>query len=228
MNKSLLIYWKDKSGTSHRFWIYPRGTKFNEPCPGIYIYARETSPHKWIPIYIGQTENLNVRLTNHEQQECVDQNGATHIHVSIITNEKSRFTIEKDLIEQWKPVCNAQFGLIAEEVAEANPDVVVRDEKGEVYTVPYEAANARLLSEFLKEQRKVQEQDATIAQLKKAFQATIARQQKQIEALTAGLQKVREQLAAASPSNGGLEASEFATGRIRGGGRAPQVVNNNQ
>ena len=44
MNNSLQIYWKDKSGISHRFWIHPRGTKFNEPCPGIYIYARETSP----------------------------------------------------------------------------------------------------------------------------------------------------------------------------------------
>ena len=222
MNKSPLIYWKDKSGTSHRFWIYPRGTKFNEPCPGIYIYARETSPHKWVPIYIGQTENVNVRLANHEQRECVDQNGATHIHVSIITDEKSRFTLEKDLIEQWKPVCNTQFGLIAEEVAEANPDVVVRDEKGEVYTGRYEAANATLLSEFLKEHGKMQEQDATIAQLKKDFQATIARQQKQIEALTAGLQKVREQLAAASSSDGRLEASKFATGRIRGGGPEPQ------
>ena len=222
MNKSALIYWKDKSGSSHRFWIYPRGTKFNEPCPGIYIYARETSPHKWVPIYIGQTENVNVRLANHEQRECVDQNGATHIHVSIITDEKSRFTLEKDLIEQWKPVCNTQFGVIAEEVAEANPDVVVRGKKGEVDTVSYEAANATLLSDFLKEQRKVQEQGATIAQLRKDFQATIARQQKQIEALTAGLQKVREQLAAASSSDGRLEASKFATGRIRGGGPAPE------
>jgi hypothetical protein len=49
---------------------------------------------------------------------------------------------------------------------------------------------------------------------------------KQIEALTAGLQKVSAQLAAASPSRGGLEASKFATGRIRGGGPAPQVVDN--
>ena len=194
MNKSLKIYWKDKSGTRHRFWIYRRGAKFNEPCPGIYIYARETSPHKWIPIYIGQTENVNVRLTNHEQQECVDQNGATHIHVSIITDEKSRLAIEKDLIQQWKPVCNTQFGLIAEGVAEANPDLVVRDEKGEIYNVRYEGVNAMLLDEFLKEHRKVQEQDVTIAQLRKDFQATIARQQKQIEVLTAGLQKVRGQL----------------------------------
>ena len=226
MNKSALIYWKDKAGTTHRFWIYPRGTKFNEPCPGIYIYARETSPHKWVPIYIGQTENVNVRLANHGQRECVDQNSATHIHVSIITDEKSRLATEKDLIEQWKPVCNTQFGLIAEEVAEANPDVAVSDEKGEVYTGRYEAADATLLSELLKEHGKMQEQASTIAQLKKDFQATIARQQKQIEALTAGLQKVREQLAAASPSEGRLEASKFATGRIRGGGPAPQVVSN--
>ncbi len=58
------------------------------------------------------------------------------------------------------------------------------------------------------------------------FAATIARQQKQIEALTSGLQKVSAQLAAASPSDAGLEAGKFGTGRIRGGGPAPQVVNN--
>jgi cell division septum initiation protein DivIVA len=57
-------------------------------------------------------------------------------------------------------------------------------------------------------------------------QGTIARLQKQIEALTARLQKVSDQLAAASPSRGGLELSEFATGRIRCGGPAPEVANN--
>jgi hypothetical protein len=193
MSKSLQIYWKDKSGTRHRFWIYPRGTKFNEPCPGIYIYARETSPHKWSPIYIGQTKNVNVRLTNHEQQECLDQNGVTHIHVSIITDDNSRLTIQKDLIEHWKPVCNRQFGLIAEEVAEVNCDRM-RDDKSEIYNVPCDVLNAIWLNEFLKEHRKVQEQNVTIAQLKKNFQATIARRQKQIEVLTAGLQKVSAQL----------------------------------
>jgi hypothetical protein len=60
----------------------------------------------------------------------------------------------------------------------------------------------------------------------KELQATVAQQQKQIEALTAGLQRVSAQLAAASPSGGGLEASKFAIGRIRRGGPAPQVVNN--
>jgi hypothetical protein len=81
-----------------------------------------------------------------------------------------------------------QFGLMAEEVAAVNPDLVVRDEKGEIYTVRYEAVNAMLLNEFLKEHRKVQEQnskiqqqEATITELKstvteqkKDFQATLA------------------------------------------------------
>ncbi len=94
-----------------------------------------------------------------------------------------------------------QFGLIAEEVAEVNPDLVVRDEKGEIYTVRYDAVNAMLLNEFLKEHRKVEEQQATITELKsteaqqqKDLQATVAHQQKQIEALSAGLQKVSAQL----------------------------------
>jgi hypothetical protein len=78
-----------------------------------------------------------------------------------------------------------QFGLIAEEVADVNPNLVVRDENGEIYTVRYEQINAMLLNEFLKEHRIVQEQGATIA-----------RQQKQIEALTAGLQKVSAQVEA--------------------------------
>jgi hypothetical protein len=73
--------------------------------------------------------------------------------------------------------------LIAEEVAEVNPDLVVSDQDGEIYTVRYDAVNAMLLNEFLKEHRKNEEQEATIARL-----------QKQIEALTAGLQKVSAQL----------------------------------
>ena len=87
-----------------------------------------------------------------------------------------------------------QFGLVAEEVEKVNPDLVARDEQGKPYTVRYDAVNAMLLNEFLKEHRKNEEQEETIA-----------RQQKQIDALTAGLQKVSAQLAAASPSDGGLE-----------------------
>ena len=80
-----------------------------------------------------------------------------------------------------------QFGLVAEEVEKVNPDLVARDEQGKPYTVRYEAVNAMLLNEFLKEHRKVEQQ-------RKDFEAALAQQQKQIEALTAGLQKVSAQL----------------------------------
>src|SRR5882762_5503546 len=83
-----------------------------------------------------------------------------------------------------------QFGLIAEEVAKVNPALVLPDEEGKPYTVRYDAVNAMLLNEFLKEHRKVEEQQATIAELRKELEENAARHQKQIEALTAGLQKV--------------------------------------
>ena len=95
------------------------------------------------------------------------------------------------------PDCIPQFGLVAEEVEKVNPDLVARDEQGKPYTVRYEAVNAMLLNEFLKEHRIVQElksiaakQEANAARQ----ETTIAHQQKQIEALTAGLQKVSAQL----------------------------------
>jgi septal ring factor EnvC (AmiA/AmiB activator) len=85
-------------------------------------------------------------------------------------------------------------------VEKVNPDLVVRDEDGKVMTVRYEAVNAMLLNEFLKEHRKVEEQQATIAQQLKDFEAKFAQRQKQIEALTATVQKVSEQIALSKPA----------------------------
>jgi Chaperone of endosialidase len=123
------------------------------------------------------------------------------------------------LKKEFDPGRALGFGLIAEEVEKVDPTLVYRNGKGQVESVRYDMVNAMLLNEFLKEHRKVE-------QLTRDFESKLAKQEKQIEALTAGLQKVSAQLAAASPSRGGLEASKFATGRIRGGGPAPQVVNN--
>ena len=61
-----------------------------------------------------------------------------------------------------------QFGLIAEQVAEVNPDLVVRDKDGEIYTVRYEAVNAMLLNEFLKEHRKVENYRTTCKRLSRS------------------------------------------------------------
>ena len=128
-----------------------------------------------------------------------------------------------------------QFGLIAEEVAEVNPDLVVRNANGEIYTVRYDAVNAMLLNEFLKEHRKAEKQEVTITELRstvaqqqKDFQATVAQLTRRLDEQAAQIQKVSAQLATGSPSHGGLEASKFATGGIRGDGPAPQTVLNNQ
>ena len=90
-----------------------------------------------------------------------------------------------------------QFGLVAEQVEKVDPDLVARDDQGKPYTVRYEAVNAMLLNEFLKEHRKMGEE----AQINQRQEAIIARQQKAIEALTtslkeqaAQLQKVSEQI----------------------------------
>ncbi|HEY4271932.1 MAG TPA: tail fiber domain-containing protein [Candidatus Udaeobacter sp.] len=63
------------------------------------------------------------------------------------------------------PKANPQFGLVAEDVANVNPDLVVRDADGKAYTVRYEAVNAMLLNEFLKAHRRIEEQDKRIDQL---------------------------------------------------------------
>jgi uncharacterized coiled-coil protein SlyX len=96
-----------------------------------------------------------------------------------------------------------QFGLVAEEVEKVNSDLVGRDEQGKLYSVRYDAVNAMLLNEFLKEHRRAQEQDATITQIKSTIakqDATITQQQKQIEALTAGLQKVSARVEVSKPA----------------------------
>ena len=78
-----------------------------------------------------------------------------------------------------------QFGLIAEEVADVNPDLVVRDDNGEIYTVRYDQVNAMLLNEFLKEHRKVEAQQVAIADLK----STVALQRRDFQATTAKLEE---------------------------------------
>jgi septal ring factor EnvC (AmiA/AmiB activator) len=107
-------------------------------------------------------------------------------------------------------------------VEKVNPDLVARYGDGKVYTVRYEAVNAMLLNEFLKEHRTVQElkstaakQEATITQQRKDFQATVAQQQEEIKALSASL---KEQAAQIQKVSDQLEVSKAA----------PQIVVSNQ
>ena len=103
-----------------------------------------------------------------------------------------------------------QFGLVAEQLEKINPELVVHDKEAKPYTVRYDAVNAMLLNEFLKAHRKVEQQAATIVQLKSAVtkqKATAAEQQNEIAALTTSLkeqaaqiQKVSAQIEATKPA----------------------------
>jgi predicted ribosome quality control (RQC) complex YloA/Tae2 family protein len=104
--------------------------------------------------------------------------------------------------QELDPEGISQFGLVAEEVDKVNPDLVARDAKGRVYTVRYEAINAMLLNEFLKEHRKGEQQDRKIEQL----ESTVAKLQSAFKEQASQIQKVSAQLEASRP--------------------APQVVNN--
>ncbi len=123
------------------------------------------------------------------------------------------------------------FGLIAEEVEKVNPELVAHNSEGQPESGRYEYINAMLLNEFLKEHKTVQElkstvasEEAIIARQQKDFQTAMAQQRKQIADLTGSLkeqaaqiERVSVQLAAASPSRGGLEAAK----------PEPQIVLNN-
>src|SRR5438132_6642365 len=107
-----------------------------------------------------------------------------------------------------------QFGLVAEDVEKVNPDLVARDADGKIYTVRYEAVNAMLLNEFLKEHKKVEEQsreineqkttitqlESTITEQQESFDSKLAEHEKQIRALASGLQKVSAQTEVGRPA----------------------------
>jgi uncharacterized coiled-coil protein SlyX len=120
--------------------------------------------------------------------------------------------------QEFDPKGVPQFGLVAEEVAKVNPDLVVPDADGKPRSVRYEAVNAMLLNEFLKQHRKMQEQEATIAELRSTVarqDVTIAQQQKGMEAVTAKLDQQAAQIQKVSAQ---IEVSKAA----------PQTVLNNR
>jgi uncharacterized coiled-coil protein SlyX len=159
-----------------------------------------------IPVLINGSNKLGTTTSSKRFKEDIKpMNKASE---ALYALEPVSFRYKKEI----DPVGMSQLGLIAEDVEKVNPDLIVRDKEGKPYSVRYDQVNAMLLNEFLKDHKKVGEQQSRIEKQ----EATIAHQQKQIEALTAGLQRVNAQLAAASPSRGGLKASKAT----------PQVVNN--
>jgi endosialidase-like protein len=136
------------------------------------------------PVYINSNGKLGTTTSSKRFKENIKP--MDNASEAILALKPVTFRYKKDI----DPASTSQFGLVAEDVEKVNPDLIVRDKEGKPYTVRYDAVNAMLLNEFLKEheafleqQHKVQEQGATIALL-----------EQQIEALTAGLQKVSDHL----------------------------------
>ena len=102
------IMWPGASGKEYKYWIHPIGTSFEDK-PGNYIFAKETAPDRWTPIYIGETDSLKDRLSSHEKMPCVRRYGGTHVHVHTSSADATiRRDEESDLLDKWDPPCNRE------------------------------------------------------------------------------------------------------------------------
>ena len=162
------------------------------------VYNKTVASGTGVAVRVDSTGKLGTVLSSARFKEAIKPMDKASEAIHRLEPVSFRYKQELD------PDGVTQFGLIAEQVEKVNPDLVVHDEDGKVSTVRYEAANAMLLNEFLKnhrtdkdQARKLQEQEATIAQLK----ASVMQQQKQIEALTATVQKVSDQLELSKPAS---------------------------
>jgi uncharacterized coiled-coil protein SlyX len=146
------------------------------------VYGVTTQSGTTAPVIVSDTGQLGTVASSARFKNDIVQ--MDKVSEAILSLKPVTFYYKSDAKE------TPQFGLIAEEVAKVNPALVLPDKEGKPYTVRYEAVNAMLLNEFLKEHSRVNEQEKTISELKSA----LAQQEKQINALTTGLEKVSVQL----------------------------------
>ena len=132
-----------------------------------------------IPVLVNANNKLGTTTSSKRFKEditAMDKASETLFALHPVT-----FRYKSEIDPDGKP----QFGLIAEDVASVNPDLVIYDRDANPYTVRYDAVNAMLLNEFLKEHRRVDELKSAMAQQRKDFEAAIVQQQKTTEALLA-------------------------------------------
>jgi Chaperone of endosialidase len=143
------------------------------------IYGVTTAQNNAIPVLIDAAGQLGTTSSSRRfKKEIKSMDRASE---AILALKPVTFQYKSDSTNR------PEFGLIAEEVAEVNPDLVIRNENGEIYTVRYEAVNAMLLNEFLKEHRKVEKLEATVADLAEQLQKITAQvQMKNSSARVAG------------------------------------------
>jgi hypothetical protein len=97
--------WEGASGKKYEYDIYSMDTNWNDVA-GNYIFAYESSPRKWMSVYMGETESFKDRLPNHNELPCIKRNGGTHVHAHLNTNSQARLDEEADLLAHNKTPCN--------------------------------------------------------------------------------------------------------------------------
>ena len=148
---------------------------------------REAPLAHGVAVAVGITVDgqLGVRASSARFKEAIKP--IDKVSEAIFSLQPVTFRYKKALDPEALP----QFGLVAEQVAKVNPDLVARDAEGKPYTVRYEEINAMLLNEFLKEHRKVEELEATVTQLQAAFETQAAQIQKVSDQLNTQVQAPR-------------------------------------
>jgi uncharacterized coiled-coil protein SlyX len=160
---------------------------------------RETPLAQGVAMAVGITADgqLGVRASSERFKEAIKP--MDKASEAILSLRPVTFRYKKQL----DPKATPQFGLVAEEVEKVNPALVARDEQGEPYSVRYEAVNAMLLNEFLKEHRKVEEQSSQIAKQDcrvQKLEATVVQLQSALKEQAAQIRKVSDQLSATEPA----------------------------
>jgi hypothetical protein len=97
--------WTGASGRVYTYAIHPIGEIWNDVA-GNYIFAKQTEPSRWAPVYIGETQSFQDRLPNHNELPCILRNGGTHIHVPVNRASAVRLAEEADLLANHNPPCN--------------------------------------------------------------------------------------------------------------------------
>ena len=147
-----------------------------------------------VPVLVNSNGRLGTMTSSRRfKEEIKPMDKASEVLLAL---KPVTFRYKKGIDPQGIP----QFGLVAEEVEKVNPDLVVRDNDGKSFSVRYDQVNAMLLNEFLKEHRKVEKLEATVAQEQKSFQAKLAEQNKQIAALASSLQRVSARVEMSKPA----------------------------
>jgi predicted GIY-YIG superfamily endonuclease len=100
--------WPGASGKTYAYEIYPFECSLKAEA-GNYIYSKQNAQGLWVPLYIGETEDLDHRVSTHEKRECVRRNGVTHIHAHLTPGGLSaRLAEETDIRKNFGTPCNDQ------------------------------------------------------------------------------------------------------------------------